>query len=163
MLELFLEALALGHVSHREDDPLDGRIAQEIVRDHLDMTPRSIVVPDAPLCGDGQTRAKRNSGVDSQRLFDVFGVEDLGDSLTLELARLITEDPCRGRRLVCDGRVGSCNEDDVRGVLDECLESGLAPTGVEALGERLAVKCELCLSGKVSIALVSTTGGHSRC
>ena len=52
VFELFLEGFALAHVTHREDNPRDGGIAQQIVRYHLDVPPGTIVVPDAPLCRD---------------------------------------------------------------------------------------------------------------
>ena len=148
MLEFLLETLALGDIPHREDDAFDGRVAQEVRRDHFDVAPRSVPVLDTPFGISRCPCPKGNPRIRGQGLFDVVDVEKRGKAPALEGPWRIAKNP-RGRgRLVHDRGIWTGNQDHVRRVLYQRLEAGFAPTRMNGLGHRLTIERQFHLWGK---------------
>ena len=149
VLQLLLQALALGHVAQGEHDALDGRFAEQVVGDHLHVAAttrqpwrmRHSAVTDVPA-------RKATPAVGGNGPFHVLGVEQRSEPPALQRPRFVAEDALRRGRLVGDGRVGPGDQDDVGGALYERLEPHLAPPGVEGLGQLLPVEGQADLGGQ---------------
>src|ERR1039458_3858808 len=148
MLQLLLEIRALTHVPQGEDDTFEGRLTEQVGRCHLDVKPRTVTVPDQPLCRDRGSRSRRHARVSGQCLLDIVGMEQSGEPPALEGAVWVPEDSTCGRSLISDRRVGTGDQDDIRRILHESLEASFTATRVERLGHGLAANGHCCLRGE---------------
>ena len=115
----FFDGLALGDVADVEDDPLDGRVFEQVAHDELDPAPRSVGVTGPVLDGRDRVAAGDGGLPRGHGERDVVGVDEPPPCLTEELFGLVAEHPLDRRADVAETCLAVTQQGDVRRVLDE--------------------------------------------
>ena len=138
VLQLILQLTLLGHVPHRQDQAAHGVIAAQVAAPDLDLDVKAVAPGDLPVLVVG--------AVPHVSPHPVQRADDLGPPAVRDqlpeggaLHADVAEDALRRGRRVPDLPVVTDDEDDVRGVLDERPEVGLAALADDFLAQRDAL------------------------
>ena len=160
--ELLLEGLALAHVAAVEDDAADRGVLEQVGVQDLEVPDAAVAVREQALDRLGPAARAHDPPPEATQQADVLvGVQQTLEGLADELLGGEAEHLLDRRALVDDPHVGVEHRDEVRGVLDQGGEAGLAGTAVDLLAEPGALERQRDLVGQRGQGLAGVGRGRT--
>ena len=131
VLQLVLEALALGHVAIIEEDTPDRGIVGQVEADRVHPVPAAIRVAQPELGRLLRPARGEQPGDERAEEGGILRMRQVGETAPNALLGFMAEHAFDRVALVRDPRLGVDHRDHVRRVLHERAESGLAPPQVD--------------------------------